>query len=49
MAKTLSTTKQVEIIDKKEFAKAVLDEHVEIFVLHMTFLSTMAIHPTREA
>ena len=39
----------MEIIDKKEFAKAALDEHVEVFVVHVTSLSTMAIHPAREA
>ena len=45
----LPTTKRVEIIDKKKFARAALDEHVEVFVVHVTFLSTMAIHPAREA
>ena len=45
----LPTTKRVEIIDRKEFAKAALDEHVEAFVVHVTSLSTMAIHPSREA
>ena len=39
----------MEIIDKKEFAKAALIEHVEAFVMHVTSLSTMAIHPDREA
>ena len=48
-AEALSTTKRVKIIDRKEFAKAVLDEHVEAFVVHVTFLSTMAIHSAREA
>ena len=47
-AKALLTIKQVEIIDRKEFAKAALDEHVEAFVVHITFLLTIAIHPTRE-
>ena len=27
----------------------VLDKHVETFVMHVTFLLTMAIHPTRKA
>ena len=45
----LPTTKRVEIIDRKKFAKAVLDKHVEAFVVHVTSLSTMAIHPAREA
>ena len=45
----LPTTKRVEIIDKKKFAKAALDEHVEAFVVHLTSLSIMAIYPAREA
>ena len=49
ITKALPTTKQVEIIDRKEFAKAALDEHVEAFVVHVTSLSTMAIHPAQEA
>ena len=48
-AEALLTTKRVEIIDRKEFAKAALDEHVEAFVVRMTSLSTMAIHPARKA
>ena len=48
-AKAISTTKQVEIINKKEFAKTALDEHVETFVVHVISLLTMAIHPAREA
>ena len=39
----------MEIIDKKKFAKARLDEHVETFVVYVTFLLTMAIHPARKA
>ena len=41
----------MEIIDKKEFAKAALDENVEAFVVHVTSLSltSMPIHPAREA
>ena len=42
-------TKQVEIIDKKKFARAALDKHVEAFVIHVTFLLTMAIHPAKKA
>ena len=49
VAKALPTTKRLEIIDWKEFAKAALDEHVEAFVMHMTSLSTIAIHADREA
>ena len=50
-AEALPTTKRVEIIDKKEFTKAALDENVEAFVVHVTSLSlnSMPIHPAREA
>ena len=50
-AEALSTTKRVEMIDKKEFAGAVLDEYVEVFVVHVTSfnLNSMSIHLTREA
>ena len=34
-AEALPTTKQVELIDKKEFAKAALDEESETFVVHV--------------
>ena len=47
-AKALSTTKRVEIIDKKEFAKAALDENSETFVVHVASLD-LGIHPDREA
>ena len=45
------TIKRVEIIDRKEFTKAALDKHVEVFVVHVTSLSlnSMSIHPAREA
>ena len=48
-AKALSTTKWVEIINKKKFAKAALNEYVETFMVHVISLSTMAINPAREA
>ena len=35
---------QVKIIDKKEFVKVALNKYVEVFIMHMTFLSTMAIN-----
>ena len=47
-AKALPTTNRVEIIDRKEFAKAALDKHVEAFVVHVISLSMMAIHLARE-
>ena len=39
----------MKIIDKKEFAKAGLDKHIEAFVMHMTFLLIIAIHPVKKA
>ena len=35
---------QIEIIKKKKFAKVALNENIEIFVVHMTFLLTTAIY-----
>ena len=50
-AEALSTTKRVEIINKKKFAKTALDENVEAFVVHVTSfsLNSMSIDPAREA
>ena len=52
-AEALPTTKRVEIIDKKEFAKAALDAESETFVVHVAALeaplSGMTIHPSRAA
>ena len=39
MAKVLSIIKQVKLINKKKFAKVVLDENVEAFVVYMISLS----------
>ena len=47
-AKALQTTKRVELIDKKEFAKVALDENSETFVVHVASLD-LRIHPDREA
>ena len=38
-AKVLPTTKRIEFINKKEFAKAALDEKSETFVVHITSLN----------
>ena len=44
------TTRQVEIIDQKEFAKGAWDENVEAFVVHISSLkSRMTIQPARKA
>ena len=49
-AEALPTTKQVELINKKEFAKAALDKESETFVVHVATLEAplagMAIHPS---
>ena len=43
----------MKIIDKKEFAKVVLNKNVKAFVMHETSFSlskpTMSIHPAKEA
>ena len=50
IAKILSTTKQVELINKKKFAKAALDEKSETFVIRIaSFNLVSGIHPDREA
>ena len=47
----MPTTKQVELIDKKKFVKAALDENSETFVMYVAALevplSGMTIHPSR--
>ena len=49
-AEALLTTKRVELIDKKEFAKAALDKNSETFVIHVASLNPIpGIHPDREA
>ena len=48
----LPTTRRVELINKKEFAKAALDENIEAFMVYVSSLSLrskMTIHPAREA
>ena len=50
--KALPTTKRVELINKKEFAKAALDENSETFVVHVASLNLApapGIHPDRAA
>lgn len=48
------TIKQVKLINKEEFTKPALDENVEVFVVHITFLNlskkpTIIIYPVKEA
>ena len=48
-AEILLMTKRVELIDKKEFAKATLDENSETFVMHIASLDLApGIHQDRE-
>ena len=51
IAKALPTTKRIEIINKKEFAKAALDENIEALVVHVIslILNLMLIYPAQEA
>ena len=48
----LFTTRKVEIINRKEFDKAALDNNIGVFKVHVSFLSLrskMIIHPAQEA
>ena len=48
--KALSTTKRIEFINKKEFAKMALDEKSETFFIHVTSLNLApGIHPDKAA
>ncbi len=49
VAEVLSTTSRVKLIDKREFAKAVLDENSKTFVVHVATLESMTIHPSQVA
>ena len=47
--KALPTTKRIELIDKKEFANAALNQKSETFVIHIAFLNLVSgIHLDRE-
>ena len=51
-AEALSTTRRVEIIDKRKFAVAVLNADNKTFVVHVAALAeptTMPIHPSHQA
>ena len=46
----LLITRQVEIIDQKEFARVVLNKNIEVFVVHVSSLgSKITIHLAKEA
>ena len=47
LAEVLPTTSWVELINKREFAKAALDKNYEIFVVHIAALETeVSIYPS---
>ena len=49
---TLPTTCQIELINKKEFAKAALDENIKAFMMYVSSLSLglkITIHSARKA
>ncbi len=49
-AEALPTTSRVELIDKREFTKAVFDGNSETFVVHVAtleLLTALPIHPSR--
>ncbi len=50
-AEALSTISRIKLIDKKEFAKAALNENSETFVVHVSALDVAepSIHPFRAA
>ncbi len=48
-AEALPTTSQVEIIVKREFARAALDKNSETFVVHVSALEATTIHASRAA
>ena len=52
-AQALPTIKRVELIDKKEFARAALDEEFETYVVHVAALEAplvgIVIHPSQAA
>ncbi len=51
VAEALPTTSRVELIDKREFAKAALNRNSETFVMHVSALDVaeLLIHPSRTA
>ncbi len=49
VAEALPTTSRVELIDKREFVRAALDENSETFVVHVSALEATTIHPSRAA
>lgn len=44
MAETLPTTSWIKLINKKAFAKEVLDKNLETFIMYISALEEMTIH-----
>lgn len=42
--KTLVTTRQIELINKREFTNIALDENSETFVVYITTINTILIY-----
>ncbi len=49
ITEALPTTSRVDLINRREFAKAALDESSETLVVHVATLEAMTIHPFRAA
>ena len=47
--KATLTTNQVGFVNKKEFAKAALDENVKVFIIYMSFFNLKSIYPDKKA
>ena len=49
IAEALPITRQIEVIDKDKFARTVLDQNSEMFVVHLAALNNLelAMHPSR--
>ncbi len=47
VAKALSTTSWVELIDKRKFAKTALDENSKTFIVYVSALEATIIHLSR--
>ena len=48
-AKVLPTTKRVELINKREFAAAALEENAEMFLVYVASLLAMQVYPSCQA
>ena len=48
IAEALPTTKRVQIIGPKKFAKAALDLDQEVFIVHVILFNLIEVHPDRD-